>query len=674
MRLKLSFFLLFIFIKTLCAQNEPIIVFYINNKPVYKSEVEKAYNKNGSQTGIEKESFGQFIEAYIDYRLNLEEAYAQRLDKTDEFERQYKSYRIQLLHSYLEDTVFDNNYLKNIYRRMLEDVEVNHAYIPIQRTELTLFPRDTTAAYEVAVTMRNNIVANGFSGDWYKNRLESSRYVDPETMTGYIGWVCPFTLSSELENLVYCLPVGEISQPLRIGNAYHIVQVLNKRPAACLRDIEQVMFTYPSPQPSRFEADSVMNVANSTYKEIKGSLGFQPVCDAYAQAYGYDKDKGCDFAIVGLDSKLPPAFLKSAFSLEKEGDVSQPVASDFGVHIIRLKKKICLPPFEEYRTDLEKRIKGSDRQLERMRKKLEQMMKAYHVVVDHTVFSQMQAVAEYTSPDSLTFISQQKNKDAVLVSIDSSKKLYVKDFCDHIQTMISADNSAQNELLAVFYVEAPHQMLTTDKLNELFKTFLYSELLKYEKSTIENRNPQFKEVMQGYANDMLVFEVRDENVWDKAVSDTVGLQTYFNQHKDKYRWDQPRFRGGIVYCKDEPMKIKAQALAGQAHSDECVFQLLKTTFDADSLNDICIERGLWKRGENKIIDNYAFSGTDPDVVNENYPYFFVYGEPTLIPQSYKDVRVQVEADYQNQLEKQWTAQLRKKYVVKKNENVIKKLR
>ena len=55
---------------------------------------------------------------------------------------------------------------------------------------------------------------------------------------------------------------------------------------------------------------------------------------------------------------------------------------------------------------------------------------------------------------------------------------------------------------------------------------------------------------------------------------------------------------------------------------------------------------------------------------KNYPIDDVYGKLIKKAETYEDVRGQVTADYQDMLEKQWVAELRKKYAVKVDEAVL----
>ena len=97
---------------------------------------------------------------------------------------------------------------------------------------------------------------------------------------------------------------------------------------------------------------------------------------------------------------------------------------------------------------------------------------------------------------------------------------------------------------------------------------------------------------------------------------------------------------------------------------------LRTTFNNDSVIRIRVEKGIFKRGDNAYIDKLVFHKDTTTRQVKNYPIDDVYGKLIKKPENFEDVRGQVTADYQDMLEKQWVAELRKKYAVKVDEAVL----
>lgn len=160
-------------------------------------------------------------------------------------------------------------------------------------------------------------------------------------------------------------------------------------------------------------------------------------------------------------------------------------------------------------------------------------------------------------------------------------------------------------------------------------------------------------------------------VWDKAAKDDAGLEAYFKKNKKKYYWDEPRYKGMVYHVKQKDDIEAVKNCVKNVPFDEWA-EKLRTTFNNDSVLRIRVEKGIFKEGDNAFIDKMVF---DKDtVVNsyKNFPIDAVYGKILRRkPESYEDVRGLVTADYQEQLEKQWVADLRKKYPVEVYYDVLK---
>ena len=92
----------------------------------------------------------------------------------------------------------------------------------------------------------------------------------------------------------------------------------------------------------------------------------------------------------------------------------------------------------------------------------------------------------------------------------------------------------------------------------------------------------------------------------------------------------------------------------------------------DSMRVVIVEKGLWRKGDNSVVDYYAFKDQDT-LVNDftDYPFMFVSGKMlTKGPEEYKDVRGSVIAEYQTYLEQLWIKELESKYPIVINQEVF----
>ena len=74
------------------------------------------------------------------------------------------------------------------------------------------------------------------------------------------------------------------------------------------------------------------------------------------------------------------------------------------------------------------------------------------------------------------------------------------------------------------------------------------EILDFEKAHLEDKYPDFRNLMNEYRDGMLLFEISNREVWEKASKDTEGLQKFFKKNRKKYKWDKPHYKGFLIQC------------------------------------------------------------------------------------------------------------------------------
>ena len=178
-------------------------------------------------------------------------------------------------------------------------------------------------------------------------------------------------------------------------------------------------------------------------------------------------------------------------------------------------------------------------------------------------------------------------------------------------------------------------------------------------------------LIKEYHDGLLLYEISNANVWDKAAKDEQALERYFKKNKAKYKWDEPRFKGMAYHVKVQS-DVKAVANCVKKLKFEDWNEALRKTFNNDSIIRIRVEKGLFKKGDNALIDREVFKKQDAKVDSvKGYPIDATFGKIIKSPQDYTDVRGLVTADLQDELEKLWVADLRRKYAVTVNEEVLK---
>ena len=140
--------------------------------------------------------------------------------------------------------------------------------------------------------------------------------------------------------------------------------------------------------------------------------------------------------------------------------------------------------------------------------------------------------------------------------------------------------------------------------------------------------------------------------------------------KKNYAWSEPRFKGMAFHVKNvEDQKAVKDCVKGLAFSKWA--DKLRTTFNNDSVIRIRVEKGIFKKGDNAFVDKMVFKKDTTVQSLKDYPIDDVFGKILKKgPEEYEDVKGLVIADYQNLLEERWIAELRKKYPVVVNKEVL----
>ena len=196
-----------------------------------------------------------------------------------------------------------------------------------------------------------------------------------------------------------------------------------------------------------------------------------------------------------------------------------------------------------------------------------------------------------------------------------------------------------------------------------------ADVKAYADAHLEEKYVDLRNLVKEYHDGILLFDVSLREVWDKANQDTEGLAAYFKANKKNYTWEAPRYKGSIIYAKNEVAAKAAKQIVKSAHPDS-VLSYLNQRVNVDSVMYVRVERGIWEAGKNAAVDKYGFKNKAAEFTpSEEFPIVLAVGKVIKNPQEYTDERAKVTTDYQDYLEKAWIKTLREKYPVVINEEV-----
>jgi len=342
---------LLIVCSSLWAQKKKDILLTIDGAPVYASEFKRVYSKNLELVQDDSQkSVDGYLELFIDYKLKVAEAYKQKLNETPEYKREFKKYEDQLSRGYLYEDNLSEELVKEAYERGLEEVEASHILV---RSSYNDLPKDTLKAYD---KIKEAQVKARKGEDFSALVKEYSEEPGAAERGGALGYFSSFKMVYDFETAAFNTPVGEISDIVRTQFGYHIIKVTNRRKRAPQISVSHIMIIEKKENPT-FNAEERIN---DLYAKIQQGESFASLAKQFSDDKGSAKKDGELRAFTKGDLRSPE-FENEAYSLQNPGDVSKPVKSEFGWHIIKLNKRFPIPSFEDEKESLLKQIEKSER-------------------------------------------------------------------------------------------------------------------------------------------------------------------------------------------------------------------------------------------------------------------------------------------------------------------------
>lgn len=235
-------------------------------------------------------------------------------------------------------------------------------------------------------------------------------------------------------------------------------------------------------------------------------------------------------------------------------------------------------------------------------------------------------------------------------------------------------DSLKNDLLTVLERREMRDDIVNNKLRQMVKasngTLTQDQILEKRSDSLAATDPEMKYLFQEYHDGLLLYEISNREVWEKATENEAALKAWFDAHRKDYKWSQPRYKGIAYHVKDKKDVKAVKNCVKRLPFDQWA-EALRTTFNPDSVIRIRVEKGLFKPGDNATVDRMVFKVPAEVKPLQDYPIDAVYGKKLKKPSDYTDVRAQVVEDYQNDLERRWVASLRKRYPVVIHEEVLK---
>jgi len=641
------------------------VLIAIDDEEITVSEFLNVYRKNNVNTDLaDKKSMQDYLVLYTNFRLKVKEARDLGMDTARVFVEELNGYRKQLADPYFIDQEVTDELLQEAYDRLMYDVRASHILIKIDENAL---PADTALAYGKIITYRERIMAGE---DFAKAAAEGSD--DPSAHDreaqgqvrkgngGDLGYFTVFDMVYPFETGAYTTPVGKISMPVRTSFGYHIIKVTDKQDALGKATVAHLYKSMPKNATAQDSLRKKEEI-DILYQRMLDGDEFEELVAMFSDDRG-SKEKGGVLPRFG-SNRMVPEFILAVSSIEEVGDISPPVLTSFGWHILKLIERKTPGDYKVEVLELQRRMTKDTR-----------AKKSRETVIERI-------------KDENGFKEYPENLKALLSAIDSS--YYVREWSAekvaHMNKkifLLGGTKFTQNDF--AHFLEQRQSRRGTANLDVFFYTQYYDYLngmcIALEDSQLEKIYPEFKMLMQEYRDGILLFNLTDERVWSKAVKDTLGLENFYEENKEKYMWGE-RLEADIVILNDPATEEAIRAMvtktmAGGQSLQEAGLDTLKGVFVESgifAMNDNAfIDKIEWEKGQSVTMQLTDFNELyDGRMHHENSIVFaFVKEIRDPEPKSLDEAKGLITSDYQNFLEEQWISSLKEKYTLSVHEEVL----
>ncbi|OGC95087.1 MAG: hypothetical protein A2W25_04810 [candidate division Zixibacteria bacterium RBG_16_53_22] len=162
---------------------------------------------------------------------------------------------------------------------------------------------------------------------------------------GDLGWFSKGQMVAEFEEAAFILQPGQISDVVRTQFGFHVIKCTGRR-----EDKVRASHILIRVAPSQEDMDAKLALADSIYGLIQNGAGFGELATQFSDDENSNRQSG-ELGWYGADDLLP-AFREALAQIDI-GQVSRPVVSDFGIHLVKLEERrdsSPIDPKEDYDT------------------------------------------------------------------------------------------------------------------------------------------------------------------------------------------------------------------------------------------------------------------------------------------------------------------------------------
>jgi len=625
---------------------EPQVLLSIGDEQVSLEEFERIYRKNNNASSLNQQTPEEYLDLFVNFKLKVKEAEALGMDTTSKFINELEGYRKQLAKPYLVDEKAKDAMMKEAYEWAKYDIRASHILIRLPESPS---PEDTLAAYEKIMEIRSRI-QRGEAFDVVARATSEDAGVHQNG--GDLNYFTVFSMVYPFEKMAFTTPVGQLSMPFRTSYGYHILKVVDKRPARGSIKVAHIFIRTPtgtSEEEKKVAYEKVLMV----YDSLQLGTDFSTMARRYSDDRASARSGG-EIPWFGT-GRMIPKFEDACFALENKGDYSTPFKSFYGWHIVMLIDKKEIGSYEEMKPELQQKIDRGDRNAARTDSFIAGIKNEYGYSDNKEALQALYQAVDSTLRLGTWNAGSLKDLKTILLKI--------------------GEHEVVNGEFATYMEQEQYHGKARDPgvwVDQLYKSFSDEQVIAFEEARLPEKYPEFRYIYEEYHDGILLFDIMDQQVWSRAITDTSGLEAYYKANRRSYMWGE-RTDAFVVSCSEGADVSGIRNAYKKIRKGRLDQEALNATYCSnDTVPCITLIHQLVEKGENEMIDASRDVSGPGHLYEEDGTSTFVIvkGVRSAEPKKLDETRGQVTSDYQEYLESEWLKILKEKYPVSINRELL----
>lgn len=628
------------------------LVRFNNGVTVSQEEFEYVYQKNNGGWQAARQSTEQarrdYLKLYIQFKRKVMAAQAAGLDTTPSFRSELATYLRQLAQPYMVERNVLDQLVREAHERSRAAVKVSHILV---RCAENASPADTLAAYNKALALRDSVLNHNRPFE----QIAALHSDDPSArqFNGYLSWFTAFDFIYPFETAAYTTQPGSLTQPIRTQYGYHIIKVMEKKQITGIPRMAHILIRFGENYAATDSAAAVAR-AQEVYNKLRNGADWNELVAEYSDDPN-SKARGGDLGsrYIGV-----PQLQDRHFSMAV-GEISQPFASPYGIHIVKITEMEPLRNFEDVQQQLKTRVSRDPRAQVAEAQFIASLKREYNYLENP---AHLQKLLDAAGPayTQAGFTGENEVNAALrpLILFSFAGKNYtIADFLAYVATQrrvavqLAPAVAARNELDA----------------------FVKAKLFEHEETQLARKYPEYRYLSQEYRDGILLFTLTEQKVWRRAVDDTTGLRQYWESNRNSFQ--APERVAVLEYRGTDSAQVAAVAELLAQHPGDYV--TVDSLIRERRLSSVRTNRIVVNKNANEVATQlYALQVNQRTPVlkeSNRYVVYCVLEFRTAGPKTFDEAKAEAITQFQDYLEKTWLQELERAYTFRLNEKVFKKL-